>query len=149
VDYFVRPDYRPPQDNEEPTITRYTATNVVRVTLTDLAKLSDAIDTAIGAGANQVERVRFSLQEEQALGEQALREAAKKARGQADALAAALGVRVVRVLSASEPTTAIRPFADAVLRRADKAASATPFEVGPIEVSATVTLTVEVSSGPS
>jgi uncharacterized protein YggE len=150
VAYSIRPDYSRPKDTGESTISGYTATNIVRVTITDLTKLSDVIDTATAAGANRVEGVRFSLQKENAIAAQALREAATKARAQADTLASALGVRVVRVLAASEERAPVRPFAEtAMLARAENAPPATPIEVGPIEITATVTLTVEVSSAPA
>jgi uncharacterized protein YggE len=148
--YSVRPDYSRLKDQGEPTISGYTAMNVVRVTLTDLMKISDVIDAATTAGANRVEGVRFSLQKEDVFAAQALRDAATSARAQADTLASALGMRVVRVLAASEEITPVRPFAEAaVIARAETAPAATPIEVGPIEVTATVTLTVEVGSPPA
>jgi uncharacterized protein YggE len=143
--YSVRPEYSHPKGDDEPTITGYTATNIVRVTLLNLTALGGLIDAAIGAGANRVERMRFLLEKETAVRAEALRQAATTARAHADALASALGVRVVRVLAATEEGTPIRPFEAASIARAD-GATATPIEVGPIEVSAMVTLRVEVAS---
>jgi uncharacterized protein YggE len=111
----------------------------VRVTRTNLTKLSDVIDAATAAGANRVEGVRFSLREKNAIAAKAVREAATKARAQVDTLASALGLRVVRVPAASEETAPVRPFVDA-------AVAPSAIELGPIEVTATVTLTVGVGS---
>jgi uncharacterized protein YggE len=75
----------------------------------------------------------------------AIRRAAAAARVQADTLAAALGVRVVRVLSASEDSPPVRPFAEvSELQRGGQAD--TPIEIGSIDISATVTLVVEVAN---
>lgn len=150
VAYSVHPDYKDPEPGEEPTVAGYTATNIVRVTLTDLARVGDVIDAAVGAGANRVEGVRFSLQNEAAIRSQALRQAAVDARAQADTLASALGVRTVRLLAASEDTSPVLPFAARSLTaQATGNQPITPVEVGPIEINATVTITVEVSTVPA
>jgi uncharacterized protein YggE len=142
VAYSVRPEYGRDNDGSDPKITGYTATNVVRATLTDLTKVGEVIDAATAAGANQLERIRFSLKQEDTLRARALREAATNARARAEALAAALGLKVVRVVSVSEENVGpIRPFAEmATLQRGGGAS--TPIEAGPIEMTATVTLTV-------
>ena len=142
VHYSVRPDYRQPE-NRKPEISGYTVANVVRVTLDDLAKAGDIIDAATRSGANEIRRLQFGLKDPQAIQAQALRAAAANARSQADALAAALGVKVVRILSAADAGSPVRPMAD-VMFAARAEALATPVEPGMIEVSATVTLTVEI-----
>jgi uncharacterized protein len=83
---------------------------------------------------------------ERAIQSQALREAATKARTQANALASALDLQIVRVLSVKESVPVSRPIRDNVLTaRAEYSAVQTPVESGTLEVRATVTLTVEVS----
>ena len=144
--YSLNPDYRYPKEGGRPTITGYTATNVVRVTLNDLTRVGQAIDAATQSGANQVQRLQFMLKDEQAAQSQALRAAALKAKAQADALAQALGLKIVRVLSVVESTGGVQPIMrDVALARAEAAAS-TPVEPGTIEAHATVTLTVEIGA---
>ena len=109
--------------------------------------MGDAIDAAAGAGANQIHRVHFTLKDRLAAQSQALREAATKAKSQAEALASALGLQVVRVLSVTESDSIVRPYQEAMTFRADAARSETPIQPGTIEVHATVTLTVEIA-GP-
>jgi uncharacterized protein YggE len=92
-----------------------------------------------------VQRVRFVLKNRDAVYAEALRQAASRARAEADALASALGLRVVRVLSAAEEnSSAARPFADAPATAALAAAS-TPLEPGTVEIEARIVLVVEVS----
>jgi uncharacterized protein len=145
VSYSLSPDYRYPREGGKPTITGYTATNLVRVTLKDLTRLGQVIDVATQAGANRIHRLQFTLKDEQAAQAQALRAAALKARAQAEALAQALGVKIRRVLSLVESSAGVQPLArDVMLARAE--AASTPIEPGTIEVRATVTLTVEISA---
>ena len=144
IGYSLNPDYRHPQGGGGPTITGYTATNIVRVTLNDLDRVGDAIDAATSAGANQIHRVQFGLRDEQAAETQALREALLKARAQAEALATALGVKIVRVLSVTESEQVVRPF-DVMRLDAEASAQATPIQPGAIEMSASVIMSVEIA----
>lgn len=143
VSYTVSPNYRYPREGGEPTLTGYTATNIVRVTLDDLAQVGRVIDTAAEAGTNRIQNLEFTLKDERAVQSQALREAALKARLKADALAAALNLKIVRVLSVVESSPAVIPVRDVAYARAE--AAQTPIEPGTIEVRASVTFTVEVS----
>ena len=97
-------------------ITGYTATNVVEVTLDDLTLVNKVIDTATQSGANVVQKLQFQLKNRAAVRAQALRQAAQQARISADAIAAGLGVKVVRVMSAEE----IVPEESALQREANE-----------------------------
>ncbi|MCA1590565.1 MAG: SIMPL domain-containing protein [Acidobacteria bacterium] len=143
ISYSLTPNYRYPQTGGEPTITGYTATNIVRVTLDDLARVGNVIDTATEAGANRIQSLRFTLRDEKPVQAQALRDAALAARRKADALAAALNVKVVRVLSAVESGSPVVPMRDVAFARAE--AASTPIEPGTIEIRASVTLTVQIA----
>jgi uncharacterized protein YggE len=144
VGYSVHPEYRYPREGREPQISGYVATNVVRVTVTNLDRVGDIVDIAVGAGANRIQRIRFMLKDQEAVYHQALGQAADRAEAEANALASALGLRVVRVFSAAEESAPVRPFVDAP-RTAALAAESTPVEPGTVDVDARVLLTVEVS----
>jgi hypothetical protein len=146
IGYSVHPEYRHPEEGREPEISGYVATHVVRVTMSELDRVGDLIDRALRAGANRVRRVQFTLKDEHAVHAQALRQAAARARSDAEALASALGVKIVRVLSAVEESAPVRPVVDA-FRTAGLAAESTPtpVQLGTIDVDARVLLTVEVS----
>lgn len=142
VSYTLTPNYRYPREGGEPTITGYTATNIVRVTLDDLTRVGSVIDAASQAGANRIQSLQFTLKDEQAAQAQALREAAIKARRKAEALASALNVKIVRILSAAEGGSPVIPVRDIAFARAE--AAQTPIEPGTIDVRAEVVLTVEI-----
>ena len=76
-----------------------------------------------------------------------MREAATKARAEADALASALGLKVVRILTVEETSPVVVPVRDGMFAaRAEAARAPTPIEAGTIDVTANVTLAVEVSA---
>jgi len=147
ISYSLNPNYQYHPNAGEPTIEGYTAANVVQVTLDDLAKIGPVIDAAAKAGANHVQGIQFTLRDQDAVRAEALRQAAGKARAEADVLAGALGLKVVRVLSVEESSPRVVPvrvFAGTA-RTAAAAVTPTPVEAGTLDVAAEVTLTVEVS----
>jgi len=139
VSYALQPDYQYPQGGE-PKITGYTAINVVRVTQDDVANAGAVIDAATRSGANEIERIRFTLKDENAAKANALRVASLDARAKANSLASALGLQVVRIRSVDEASPTPRPLYDLAFR---SAGTTTPIEPGTIEMTATVALVVE------
>jgi hypothetical protein len=150
VSYSLTPNYQYHTGGGEPTITGYTALNVVQVTLDDLARSGAVLDAATRAGANRVQGIQWTLRDQDTVRAEALREAATRARAEAQVLAGALDLRIVRVLTVEESSPQIVPVRThvAMARAAAGAAEApTPVEAGTLDVSATVTLTVEVGPG--
>ncbi|MBI4526406.1 MAG: SIMPL domain-containing protein [Deltaproteobacteria bacterium] len=146
IGYTITPNYRYPREGGTPTITGYTATNIVQVKINDLKLVGKAIDSSTQSGANRIQRLQFGLKDERPAQLEALREAAIKARGKAEAIAGALRVRIVRVFSAEETGAIVvprPPYAVAELRAASPAPP-TPVEPGTVDVRATVVLTLEI-----
>jgi uncharacterized protein len=148
ISYSLEPNYQYHAGGGEPTLTGYVASNVVQVTLDELPKIGNVIDSATQAGANHVQGIQFTLRDQDAVRAEALREAALRARAEADVLAAALGLRVLRVLTVEEMSPRVMPVRYMATPRAGMSASAavtTPVEAGTLDVTADVTLTVEVA----
>ena len=146
INYALNPDYQYRPIGGKSSVSSYTALNVVRVTLDDLEKVGPVIDTATQAGANHVESVRYTVRDQQVLHSQAVREAALKARASADALASALNLKIVRVVSVEEAGDGSPPGPDAPDLRDPAGSAPTPVQSSSFVVTANVTLTVEVSS---
>ncbi len=148
IGYSVRPEYRYPKEGGAPLITGYTASNSVQVSMRDLAGVGRVIDAATGAGGNTIQRLEFMLKDDHAVQLQALGGAAEKAKSKAQAIASALGLRIVRILRAEEQpgyAPPPRPMNERVVAMAAGAAvPATSVEPGTLEIRATVTLTVEI-----
>jgi uncharacterized protein YggE len=146
IGYSLNPNYHYHPNGGEPTIEGYTAQNVVQVTLDDLGRIGTVIDAATQAGANHVQGIQFTLRDQDGVRAEALREAVTRARAEADVLAGALGLKVVRVLSVEESSPHVIPVrAFAGARAAAAEAAPTPVEAGTLDVTANVTLSVEVS----
>jgi uncharacterized protein YggE len=144
--YSLNPSYRYPQGGK-PEIVGYTATNVLRIKTGNLENVGKLIDAAMKSGANTIQRLVFTLKDEQSAQLQALRLASAKAKAKAEEIANALGLKVVRILVVNEGDRGVRPIIPPQARsvQADvMAATPTPVEVGTIEVRSSVTLTAEV-----
>lgn len=147
TEYSISPDYSYPPHGA-PAIVGYTASNVVRVRLDDLRKIGAVLDAATREGSNNIRDIRFAVRNEQVPRTEALRKAAESARQDAQALAQALGLKIVRVLRVDEQSPAVVPhpiYLQAERFAAGPAAPRTPIEAGAIAVNATVSLTVEVA----
>lgn len=148
IGYSLHPDYRyPREDGGQPTLTGYTASHTVQVKTGKLEEVGHIIDRATRAGANTIQRLMFTLRDEGAIRDQALREAVTRARAKADALASALELRIVRVLTIEGGDQGPRPIYQKTERflEATAASAPTPVEPGTLEVHATVSLTVEIT----
>lgn len=142
--YSLSPTYRTARAGNTPEIGGYSASNVVQVRVDDLTAVGKAIDASMRVGANTIHSIQFSLRDERAARSDALAKAAQEARNDAEAIAKALGLRVVRVLSAEQGERApIRPLMSARMAMAE--AVQTPVEPGNVEVRASVTVTLEVT----
>jgi uncharacterized protein YggE len=119
----------------------------VRIKSNRLDQVGRLIDAAMQAGANNINRLVFTLKDEQAAQLEALRMASAKARTKAEAIAGSLGLKIVKILSITEGERAIQPvFRQAMAARGEALAAApTPVEPGTVEIRSTVTLTAEVS----
>ena len=150
ISYSLTPNYRNRPKEGEPTIEGYTALNVVQVQLDDLTRIGAVIDAATQSGANRVQGIQFTLRDQDSVRAQALREAATRARAEVDVLAAALGVKVLRILSVEESSprfAPVRVYGGAARAMNAEAAPQTPVESGTLDITADVTLSVEV--GPA
>lgn len=136
------PVYAQPRADEEgdPRIVGYRASNTISVEVLDVAQVGAVIDAGIQAGANQLEGVSFSLQDEAPEQRTALERAVQDARAKAEAMARALGMRLGPVLHAREGTgESVQPIAFQRMERAATFAG-TPVEPGQLTVTAMVTI---------
>ncbi|HST25012.1 MAG TPA: SIMPL domain-containing protein [Gaiellaceae bacterium] len=132
----------PQTSNDGNTIVGYEASNSVSVTIASIANAGAIVDTAVGAGANQVDGPNLTVADQSALYDKALKDAVADARTKADALASASGLTVGAVTTVEEQTGSPTP----VQFSADAAApSATPIEAGSQQITATVTVTFDAS----
>jgi hypothetical protein len=91
----------------------YRTSNAFVVSTKDLKSVGPLLDVGVQAGANNVESISFELSDEKQreVKTESLRKATQNARDKADALADGAGVRLGRVLSLSENSYVVLPYA--------------------------------------
>jgi hypothetical protein len=119
----------------------YRVTNTLLITVKDITKTGELLDLTVANGANNVNGVTFTLSDEkqQALRDDALTEAVRLARADADTVAKAAGLTITGV---REITTggAYVPYARAEMSYANGKVAATPLQPGEMTVSASVSI---------
>lgn len=110
--------------------------NRINITTKNLDSVGEIVDRAVKAGANQVQGIRFDVQDKQALQLEALKLAVQQGMGKAEAMAEAAGVTLGELVSMSESYSSYAPMVRAVAY-AD-AAVGTSISPGEVEVSASV-----------
>jgi uncharacterized protein YggE len=160
-DYGLEPqrDY----GGQMPRIVGYEARNSVSVTTSALDSVGALIDAATGAGANSVDGVSFILRESNGARGKALGDASRQAMQKAEAMAAAMNGRIVRVVEQREGGFPERPTelvgnessaglsnanAEAGVLRAQASRARTPVAAGTLNVRSQVFLVVEVEAQP-
>ena len=144
--YSLNPQYRYPQGGK-PEIVGYIANNIVRIKTAKLDDVGKLIDAAMQAGANNINRLVFTLKDEEAARLDALRQASAKAKAKAEAIAASLGLKILRIASVTEGERSFQPiFRQTPMARGEALAAQapTPVEPGTVDVKSTVALTAEV-----
>ena len=101
VNFSVNPNYQYPKEGA-PTIAGYTASNTVRLLLDDISRLQTVVDIAVKSGATSINRLTFTVRNEDSARARALGAAARQAQAGAEALATSLQLRIVRLLTVEE-----------------------------------------------
>ena len=119
----------------------YTVRNAIQITLKDFNLVGKALDTAVSAGANEVQGITFTLSSTTlaTLQKQALGQALQDADGQARAIASNLGVNLVGPISVS-PAYSFQPNYSTFNAAA---AQPTPIQPGTLQVAVTVQVTYQ------
>ena len=129
------------KDNGRSVTTGYTVTNAIVVKVRNLANVGKVIDAALANGANRVDSLEFSASNPSAAKDAALADAARDARSKADAVARALGVRIVRILNvyADAQSPAPRNFMPMMMAK-EAYDAGTPISAGELSFEASVNI---------
>lgn len=133
-------------DEQGQNIIGYTVSNMVNVTIRNIAQAGDLIDQVVQVGANRLYGVSFGVSDTEAVMAQAREAAVANARARAEQMARASGTSLGRVLFITENFGAspipVPMMADAY--GAPAARSAPPVQPGQQTYSATVQITFEL-----
>ncbi|MDQ3008049.1 MAG: SIMPL domain-containing protein [bacterium] len=146
--YSLYPNYDYQSGNNQ-RITGYTVNANLVVTMTDFAKLNQAIDLATGAGANQIGGITFSLSDDKKseTEETARKEAIENAKDKAQELSSLAGMRLGKIINVYETPadSGVYPqmFRDAAMAEGAGGGAPTNVEPGSTNFVYTVTLSYE------
>ena len=149
--YTLQPQYaaRKPGGSAAPEITGYIAGNEVLAECHDISRVGNLLDAALEAGANRVNRLNFVVEDRNPHVRAALAVAGAEARAQAESIAAALGVDLGDVLTASTAAPQRpQPQFDRSVMMMRAEATSTPVEPGEVKVSATLYVTYGIRPRP-
>ena len=133
-----------PGQQTSPTITGYSVSNNVAVTLHDIPRLGSLLDKAVTAGANSVYGVGFGHNDPSALLDKARPLAVADARRKAEIYANAGGARIGRLMVLTEEPGRPPPIAFSRAYAAS-APAPTPIEAGEDKLTVTVTARFELT----
>jgi uncharacterized protein YggE len=114
--------------SSQPTITGYQATNLVTVTIHDLANLGTLLDLSVQAGGNTIQGINFKVSDQTTLLEDARKAAVADALNKAQQLASLTGATLGDVLTIQE--TGGQPSPVVIRESVAMSAAAVPVEPG-------------------
>lgn len=125
------------------TIGGYVATNTVSVRVLDLAEIGTVLDGVLESGANQFQGLRFSLQDDGELRNEARRLAVADARAKAEIYAEAAGVTLGALVTLSDAGAhSPQPM---LMMEAAARSGAVPIAEGELTISSAVSMVYEIS----
>jgi uncharacterized protein len=127
-----------------PTITGYSVSNSVTVTVRDISSLGALLDKAVAAGANAIYGIGYGENDPSALLDKARPLAVADARRKAEIYALAGGAKIGRLMELSEEAGA-RPVAFAARTYAQGATAPTPIEAGQDKITVTIMARFELT----
>lgn len=140
----LNPEYRY-GDNQPPQLTGYRASNNVSVKFRDLKRTGAILDALVREGANQISGPSLTVDKPEAAYDEARIKAIASGQARAELYARALGKRVVRLLSVSEPGAQVprpMPFAAEVAMAEPRAK--TEIDPGTQQMQVTVSMSFEL-----
>ncbi|MFG1359123.1 SIMPL domain-containing protein [Xanthobacter pseudotagetidis] len=145
ANFSLSPQYASGAQSGPPRLVGFEARNTVRVKVRDLAQLGALLDKMVQSGANQASGLTFLLSDPDKMEEAARVDAVKDGMAQAKSLAAAAGMRIVRISSIDMRADRSGPVMPApMMMKAEAARAAVPIEAGELEVRAHATLVFEI-----
>lgn len=138
----LNPNWVGYETGQTPTISNYSAMNMLNVRVRDLASLGGVLDASIADGVNTLNGITFELSAPRPVQDEARKLAVADAAAKAALYATAAGVTLGKIVNISEQQNYSSPmpvFMDA------KAASPVPVETGQIALQTAITVTYAIA----
>lgn len=148
TNFTIYPRYEYPYPSGKRIFTGYEVRQTVDVKIRNLEKVSQAIEDATSAGANEVGNLSFTIDKQDEFKKQVRGEAINKAKKKAEELASQLGVKLVRISNFSEGETGVYPqpyFTDKAMMGIGGGESAPQIQTGENKIEVSVSITYEIN----
>jgi uncharacterized protein YggE len=139
-----------PQQTFVPTIAQYSLTQGVEVKVRDFSKISTIMNSLISLGANRVNDVSFSIDDQEKFLGEARAKAFEQVKQKAESMSEQGGFKLGRIINVSEYSNTPYPYARNEAKAfgmggaADVSMAAPTIEPGSTEVSTSVTIVYEI-----
>ena len=147
MNYSIYKTYNYYDDREREEV--YKATNTLKVTVRDLDNLGSLIDVASKSGANKINSIQFTVEDEEAYYQEALVLAMSNAKGKANAILGTMEKKAGTPVKISEESYGGEILRDtgaiAFSAKAESMNYSTPIQAGDIQVTANVTVEYDYS----
>lgn len=143
--FSVQPNYTYSEKDGQQ-IKGYTAHHTLTVTYREMDKIGELLDAASQAGANNIENVRFTVENPESYESQVIEKAVANADVKAGAIAKAVKRQLGAVLSVSQGDANVPVFyaSEALMSKALDTAGSTEIETGQVKVSTILNITYEM-----
>jgi uncharacterized protein YggE len=147
TDYSINPKYDYDKTTGASTLVGYTVSNTINVTVKDIGKAGQIIDTAVKNGANISNRISFGISDYKKYYNMALLNALSNAQGKAQVISNFLGAKLTTPVKVTENSSGIPndypvyPL-NTKFESADSSSS-TPIQAGTYKVKANISLVYE------
>ncbi|KAB3527258.1 SIMPL domain-containing protein [Alkaliphilus serpentinus] len=111
------------------------------VTVKDIDKVGSTVDTAVSAGANNINQIRFTVSNTEKYYNEALKLAVNNAAGKASTIAETLGVTISKPMKVTESGYSEPTYNKYMDVRMEAAMDSTPITAGELEIRAHVSVT--------
>ena len=129
-------------ENQPPKLNGYQAQNRVSVKVRDIGEIGEVLDVLVAQGANQIDGPTFTLDKPEAALDEARRAALNKAQARAGMYAAAIGLKVARIVSIDESGAGFQPPRPMLMAKSEMTMDASTTPVMPGEQTHAVSLNV-------
>lgn len=139
IDMYTQIDY----SSDEERVTGYVVSHRLTVVVRDISQLGAVIDSAVSAGANQINGISLSASNSEDAYSQALAMAVQNAQAHAQAIAQAAGMSITQLKELNEADTYGYDYGNVETYAVADTAGNTLVDVGSLTVSASVTAVFE------
>lgn len=146
TDYNISPKYNYDKTTGTSTLVGYTVSSTLNVTIRDISKVGQIIDTAVANGANISNNISFGISDYEKYYNMALLNALSNAQGKAETISNSLGIKLTIPVKITEDSSGIPNNSFVPLNtklEAGNSSASTSIQIGTDKVKANVSLVYE------